>query len=311
MLQARGAEEVVAGRTRAQAVRQGRRVVEGFTRQAVEPRQPVGHGLRRREELRRLAERPRVPLGQPALYLERGVVHTDVREALVGQLVRAAVLVEEPDHLARVPDEVAGEVGGHHQVGVGGHEAPGERCVEEAVLLPGDRQAHQLGLVAGGSERRDEVLLVLLGAAVDERLLCAAYQDVHCSSSRQDGPNDGSAARVDGPQVSRSLGHHPTSGPRYARAVRLGTARRRPRRPAHLGDAERDVRLCDTGRRPRPVGRRRRSNAPVPIPVHEAYLMTSSVVPASPPPTSDWAELESATAPKGLVGRGARTLVVP
>ncbi len=31
--------------------------------------------------------------------------------------------------------------------------------------------------------------------------------------------------------------------------------------------------------------------------------MTSSVVPASPPPTSDWAELESATAPKGLVGR--------
>lgn len=31
--------------------------------------------------------------------------------------------------------------------------------------------------------------------------------------------------------------------------------------------------------------------------------MSSSVVPASPPPTSDWAELESATAPKGLVGR--------
>jgi ABC-2 type transport system permease protein len=50
---------------------------------------------------------------------------------------------------------------------------------------------------------------------------------------------------------------------------------------------------------------RRRPDAPVPISVHEAHLMTSPVVPASPTSNTgdDWADLESATAPKGLVGR--------
>ena len=57
--------------------------------------------------VRGLAQCPGVPLGKPALHLERGVVHPDVGQRLVGELVGAAVLVEQPHDLARVADEVA------------------------------------------------------------------------------------------------------------------------------------------------------------------------------------------------------------
>ena len=105
---------------------------------------------------------------------------------MIPQLVRAAVLVDQPHDLALVLHEVGGELQRDHRVhlqtvGLGDVEGPPHRhLVRELprrVPLAGDR--HELGLVAGRLQRAHERLGVGLGAAAREGRLRMEDRDPH------------------------------------------------------------------------------------------------------------------------------------
>ena len=99
-------------------------------------------------------------------------------------VVRLAELVDEPHDLVLVPHEVRRKLHRDDEVhglavGLGDVEkAPRERRGQD--LLPGiplERQAHELGLVAGRTELANETVGVPLGAARGERHLRVADED--------------------------------------------------------------------------------------------------------------------------------------
>jgi ABC-2 type transport system permease protein len=78
-----------------------------------------------------------------------------------------------------VADEIRREIGGDDQISVDRHHAPRQGSVEGTVAIPRDREAYQVGFVAGGAQSADQVFHVKLGAAPRKRDLGAADADIH------------------------------------------------------------------------------------------------------------------------------------
>ena len=147
----------------------------------------VGDVLRDREEPGRLAERDAVerlhlPAGRPLL----GRV-AELPEVGSVELVRLAELVDEPDALLGVANEVRGELRADHEVDplpvrlLEVEHPPEERLREDACTrVPLERDGDDVGVMPSTPELVDEPVREDLGAAVRERHLRAADGDSHC-----------------------------------------------------------------------------------------------------------------------------------
>ena len=146
--------------------------------------QPVGDVARRGEDLSRLAEGDpverlhlppdRAVLGRLAELAERGAV----------ELVRLAELVDEPDDLVRMADDVRRELRRDHEVDpapVGLLEVeqpPDERLGQDALArVPLERHRDEVGVVAALAELGDQVVGEDLDAAAGEGDLWPADRD--------------------------------------------------------------------------------------------------------------------------------------
>ena len=150
----------------------------------VERCEALGDVARRREDLARFAERDLVELldlapdrpllGRLAELAERGAV----------ELVRLAELVDEPDHLVRMADDVRGELRRDHQVDAPAvrflevEQPPEERLRQDALAgIPLERHADEVGVVAAALELGDQVVGEDLDSAPGEGDLWTADGD--------------------------------------------------------------------------------------------------------------------------------------
>ncbi len=181
---ARGEDEPVRGlRAVGERLRRVRQHLGDEARRALEP---TGDVRRRREEARRLAEREAVELlhlptertllGRGAELPQRGAV----------ELVRLSELMDEPDALLVMADDVRGELRRDDDVDlppvrlVEVEHPPEERLRQHARAgIPLERHRDEIGLVAACPQLRDELVREDLGAAPGERHLRAQNRDTH------------------------------------------------------------------------------------------------------------------------------------
>ena len=138
--EARRAEHEVTERATAQPDVQRRRVVQGLARETVEPCEP---GPTSREIVNRrggFLQCACVPLGEHPLGLERLVFGGEVAPRLADRRRTRPVLVEEPDHLARMAYEVTRKIDGDRDIRVDRNHAPRECGVEEPFAVPRRRE---------------------------------------------------------------------------------------------------------------------------------------------------------------------------
>ena len=159
-------------------------MVERLGRQAVELRQPLRGVARVGEDRPALAEHLGVELDQAVAQPD---VRLDVAEVAVlgaAQLVRGAVLMDQPRDLARMAHEVGRKLRGDHQidrlpVALAQIEQPPRRGVRQDLVLriPLERHADELRLVPALAQLPHQLPHVHLGAAVHERHLGFADDD--------------------------------------------------------------------------------------------------------------------------------------
>ena len=163
-----------------------RRVRQHLGREPGRALDPVGDVARGGEEPLRLAERDPVQVLDRAP--QRPVLRFFGELAQIGsvELVRLAELVQHPDALVRVPDDVRGELRREHEVDrppvrLGQVEqAPEERLVEHArARVPLERNGDELGLVVAGAQLVDERVRHDLGAPANEGHLRRADRNSH------------------------------------------------------------------------------------------------------------------------------------
>ena len=148
--------------------------------------QPLGDVARGREEEAGASERVAVDLADalPDRAVEAG--GAELPELGPVELVGLAPLVDEPDHLVRVLDQVRGELRRDHEigldlgVGVQVDQAPHQPARQDALVRPGlERDGHQVGLVAARPQLGDQPVGEDLDPAADEHRLRAADRDPH------------------------------------------------------------------------------------------------------------------------------------
>ena len=179
-----GEDEVVVA---VAAVRERRRRVRHDLR--VEPgrvAQPPGDVAGGGEDLPRLAERRL--LEREHAPPQRAVLRRlgELPERRPVHVPGLAELVDEPDHLARMPHRVRRELRRDHRVDraavrlVEIEQPPQERLRQHALAgIPLERHRHQLGLVVARAQLLDEIVGEDLGAAALERHLRNAHGQPH------------------------------------------------------------------------------------------------------------------------------------
>ena len=177
-------KHVVAAGTGAQPSGEWRRMVERLRRDAVEARQPRRGIAAVREQPDRFTEHFVVEGDEPVAEPDVRFVVGEFAVRRADQVVDGAVLVKQPRHLVRMPDEVGGKFGRNHRidplsVGLGEiHEPPGGRLGEELLLrIPLEGNRGRLRLVPLAPQFVHETLDVQLGTAAHEWHLCFADEN--------------------------------------------------------------------------------------------------------------------------------------
>ena len=178
---------VRSGFERNESLDDRRRVVQDVARQPERAPQTILHVLRVREDALGLAERDPVALLHHVTHLGPLDLLAEIGELrVVPQFVRTPVLMDQPDHLAFVRDEVCGELErddhvDRQAVGLGQVErAPHGHLVHDLgrrVPLAGDHDL--LGVVPRLPQGANHRLGVRLGPPAHERRLGVDDRDPH------------------------------------------------------------------------------------------------------------------------------------
>lgn len=112
-----------------------------------------------------------------------GIV-AQIRHAGVIQVIGLAELVQQPDHLAGVRDEIHREPQRDHPVDIGDAQVAGdEHLVHEALpRIPRKRDPHFFGFVPGDEQLTDEMPRQLFRTATDKRHSGVQNEYLHASN---------------------------------------------------------------------------------------------------------------------------------
>ena len=178
--------------------RQPRRVVQRRDVEAVVAAGARGGVGRVGEPPLALTEHRGVERDQPLAHRDVVFDVEEVAVARAGQLVRRAVLMDEPHDLVRVTHEVGRKLRRDHEVdrppvALAEIEQPPRRGVRENLLLgiPLEGNADELGVVPGVTQLADQLTNVKLGPALHEGHLRFAHENRpdHSRDRRFAGPH--------------------------------------------------------------------------------------------------------------------------
>ena len=129
------------------------------------------------------AEHRRVERDQAIAERDVGLGVIEIAERRAGELVRRAVLMDEPRHLARMAGEIGRKLRGDEDVDRAAvafaeiEQTPGGGMRENLGLrVPLEGHAHELGVVPVRAQMPHELAHVKLGAALHERHLGLAHR---------------------------------------------------------------------------------------------------------------------------------------
>ena len=217
---------------------------------------PIGDVAGGREQPLRLAERDPVQALDRAPQRPVPRFFGELPQIGSVELVRLAELVQHPDPLVRVPDDVRGELRREHEVDrppvrlAQVEQAPEEGLVEHTrARIPLERDGDELGLVLARPQLLDERVRHDLGPAAHERNLRRADCDSHdrCFNSASSCATRASRSSISRSAAALNERWSYATGSTYQRISLRSTAFAGVPRPPRTPGRKRRLRSAETG----------------------------------------------------------------
>ncbi len=179
-------EDVVLGLLPEEALRMSERRVKDRGLDAVERPQPVRNRLRVREDPLRLAQVEVVVTTDRVANRDAVRARREILPPRAPQVVGGPVVMDEPEALVRMAQDVAGRPDRNHHVRPAAHleQANTERLVEDDVPTRAGRDVDGVNVVSAHPERLDQIAGDHPRPALHERDVGARDEDLHAGSDR-------------------------------------------------------------------------------------------------------------------------------